>query len=70
LDAGAMSETDRSRLVGRGLATGHASVRLAALDLLCADKDPAAACRRARSNGNTRVRAWRPPSTAPATSLG
>jgi hypothetical protein len=68
--AGALAETDRRRLVARGLGTGQAPVRLAALDLLCADKGPDAARRRARSDANARVRAWRPPSTEPAAPLG
>ena len=68
--AGALAEADRRALVARGLGTGQGAVRLAALDLLCADKGPDAARRRARSDANARVRAWRPPSTEPAAPLG
>jgi hypothetical protein len=60
--AGVLREAERHRLLKRGLATGRASVRLAALNLLCADKGPEAARRRARSDGDAKVRAWRPPS--------
>ena len=68
--AGVLGDAERRRLVSRGLGTGRASVRLAALDVLCADKGAEAARRRARSDADAKVRAWRPPSGEGALPLG
>ena len=55
------------RLVSRALRSGIARVRRAALDRLCELDGPEAALRRARSDADRTVRAWRPPGTpAPA----
>jgi hypothetical protein len=60
LDAGR-----RRLLVDRALGSGIARVRRAALDRLCELDGPSAAQRRARSDPDQTVRAWRPPG-APA----
>ncbi len=51
----------RRQLVGRALRSGIARVRRAALDQLCELDGPEAALRRARSDADRTVRAWRPP---------
>jgi hypothetical protein len=60
----------RRLLVHRGLRSGIARVRRAALDLLCELDGPEAARRRARSDADRTVRDWHPPNssgTLPAT---
>lgn len=62
LDAVDGLDTDQRRLlVRRALGSGIARVRRAALDQLCQLNGPAAARRRARSDPDRTVRAWRPP---------
>ena len=51
----------RRQLVGRALRSGIARVRRAALDQLCELEGPKVALRRARSDADRTVRAWRPP---------
>ncbi len=59
-------DTDQRRLlVRRALGSGIARVRRAALDRLCELDGPTVAQRRARSDPDRTVRAWRPP-RAPA----
>jgi hypothetical protein len=66
LDASDGLDTDQRRLlVSRGMASGVAGVRRAALDRLCELDGLGAAQRRARSDPDRTVRAWRPPE-APA----
>lgn len=61
LDAAAVLGADeRRRLVRIGLGTGMARVRRAALELVCELDGPDAALRRARSDPDAKVRAWRP----------
>ena len=65
--ADALDAGQRRQLVGRALRSGIARVRRAALDRLCELDGPGAALRRARSDADRTVRAWRPPGTpAPA----
>jgi hypothetical protein len=56
-----LGETERRRLVDRGLHGGQSSVRLAALDVLCELHGPEAARSRAHVDANATVRKWRPP---------
>ncbi len=64
LDAACGLEADqRRRLVTRVLCSGIARVRRAALDRLCELDGAEAALRRARSDADRTVRAWRPPGT-------
>jgi len=66
LDASDGLDTDQRRLlVRRALGSGIARVRRAALDRLCELDGPRVAQRRARSDPDRIVRAWRPPE-APA----
>ncbi len=71
LDAADHLEPGRRRLlVRRGLRSGIARVRRAALDRLCELDGPDAARRRARSDADRTVRDWHPPGppgTLPAT---
>ena len=71
LDAADHLEPGRRRLlVRRGLRSGIARVRRAALDLLCELDGPEAARRRARCDADRTVRDWHPPGasgTLPAT---
>lgn len=55
-----VEETQRRRLVRRGLQTASASVRRTALDRLCELDGPDKALQRARSDSNASVRKWRP----------
>jgi hypothetical protein len=67
LDAADHLEPERRRdLVSRGLHSGIARVRRAALDRLCKLDGPEAALRRARSDTDRTVRAWQPPGTRDA----
>jgi hypothetical protein len=62
LDAADRLDPGRRRvLVRRGLRSGIARVRRAALDRLCELDGPGAARRRARSDADRTVREWRPP---------
>lgn len=63
--ADGLDAAQRRRLVSRALRSGIARVRRAALDRLCELDGPEAALRRARSDADRAVRAWRPHS-APA----
>jgi hypothetical protein len=70
LDAAAVLDTEeRRRLMRIGLATGTARVRCAALELVCELDGSDAALRRARSDPDAKVRAWRPRSGEPLTLL-
>ena len=61
LDAnGALNAGDRRQLMRIGLATGMARVRCAALDLMTELDGADAALRRAASDSDAQVRAWRP----------
>ncbi len=62
--ADALEEGERRRLVRRGLRCGVGSVRRSALDRLCELDGPEAALRRARTDANRAVRAWRPATSA------
>jgi len=64
-----LESAERRHLARRGLRTGQARVRRAALDLLCELDGPEAALRRARSDADATVRAWRPASPALSTCL-
>ncbi len=55
-----LEDTQRRRLIRRGLQTASASVRRSALDRLCDLDGPETALRRARSDTNASVRKWRP----------
>ena len=55
-----LDAAQRRRLVSRALRSGIARVRRAALDRLCELDGPEAALRRARSDADQAVRAWRP----------
>jgi hypothetical protein len=59
--ADGLEAAQRRQLVGRALRSGIARVRRAALDQLCELDGPEAALRRARSDADRTVRAWRPP---------
>ena len=62
LDAAAsLAAGQRRQLVRRALRSGIARVRRAALDQLCELDGPEAALRRAASDADQTVRAWRPP---------
>jgi hypothetical protein len=62
LDAAAsLAVCQRRQLVRRALRSGIARVRRAALDRLCELDGPEAALRRAASDADRTVRAWRPP---------
>lgn len=62
LDAAAsLAAGQRRQLVRRALRSGIARVRRAALDQLCELDGPEAALRRAASDADRTVRAWRPP---------
>lgn len=58
--AGSLEAGQRRRLVNRALRSGIARVRRAALDRLCELDGPQAALRRAASDADRTVRAWRP----------
>ena len=62
--AGVLEPAQRRTLVGRALRSGIARVRRDALDRLCELDGPEAALRRARSDADQTVRAWRPPGYA------
>ena len=64
--AGGLEADHRHPLVGRALRSGIARVRRAALDRLCELDGTEAALRRARSDPDRTVRAWRPPGTPTA----
>jgi hypothetical protein len=62
LDAAGRLEADQQRrLVSQALRSGIARVRRAALDRMCELDGAGAALRRARSDADRTVRAWRPP---------
>jgi hypothetical protein len=58
--ADALEAGQRRQLVGPALRSGIARVRRVALDQLCELDGPEAALRRARSDADRTVRAWRP----------
>jgi hypothetical protein len=62
--ADTIDETQRRRLIRRGLQTAQASVRRTALDRLCELDGPEKGRRRARADSNAKVREWRPRSQA------
>jgi hypothetical protein len=64
--ASALEDTDRRRLIRRGLRSGIGRVRRTALDRLCELDGPEAARRRARSDADRKVRAWQPAEPAQA----
>lgn len=59
--ADVLDKPSRRALIDRGLNTGQASVRRAALDRLCEIDGAETALRRARTDPNATVRNWRPP---------
>ena len=63
--AGSLEEAQRRRLVRRGLRSGQARVRRAALGWLCELDGPEAARRRARSDADATVRKWKPAPSPP-----
>jgi hypothetical protein len=68
--AGSLDEAQRRRLVQRGLRSGQARVRRAALVWLAELDGPEAARRRARSDPDATVRKWKPASPPPDRSPG
>ena len=63
--AGGLEEAQRRRLVQRGLRSGQARVRRAALAWLSELDGPEAARRRARSDPDATVRKWKPAPSPP-----
>lgn len=59
--ADALDQPSRRALIDRGLNTGQASARRAALDRLCELDGAETALRKARTDTNATVRGWRPP---------
>jgi hypothetical protein len=59
--ASVLDEPAKRSLMSRGLRTGHESVRIAALELLCEPDGPEPARRLAAADPNAQVRKWSPP---------